>query len=248
MANVEGMLDIAGVHNPKAGPEKQNSQYYDFGHKMSDWIDSFQAEHKRPPTPVEEKAQAGDLLKQVTMPGKVFGTNQVQAFKLKPNEEATAQMPKEQIPEYQARFQQQYGRAPFPGELDQLYFTYLLHPGDKNALASIDAKIRENSKNPARYATTPTSTPQATPAVAKTPGQAEMPQAGETPAPAPLPPVQGDYGQVDLNHEVLHGGFITRASRLLQESIDKRKADIEANVKAQPKMEPSAVPTGPIAQ
>lgn len=188
MKKVQGQLQIAGVYNPKAGPEKQPSAYYDFQTKLSQWLDNYQAEKKHPPTPLEEKTQATELLRSVTVPGKIWDS-QVNAFKLKPGEETKAQMPKEQIPEFTNQFIKFYGRTPFPGELDQLYFTHLLHPGDAAALQAVSAKIMANSHDPSKYLgiNPPTSTPQATPAVAKTPAPAAPAPAAPTPEPVAEP-------------------------------------------------------------
>jgi soluble lytic murein transglycosylase len=142
---VQSNLITAGIYDPAKTPQKQGSAYAQFQGRFAEVLDQFQAENNKRPKDAEIKQIATDLLQKVTVPGSFFGNSQKPLFALKPDQEMRAKMPQTEVPQYTEDFKQVYGRDPFSGELDQLYFATKLHPGDKDMLRKIDAQIRQNS-------------------------------------------------------------------------------------------------------
>ena len=135
----------AGIYVPGKSVQKQSKSYQQFIGRFGEALDQFQAENNRRPKDAEVKEIATNLLQKVTVPGRIYGGSEIPLFALKPEQETRAVMPKDQVPQYTGDFKQAYGRDPFPGELDQLYFAMKLHPGDKDLLRRIDVQIRQNS-------------------------------------------------------------------------------------------------------
>lgn len=144
---VQPALTAAGIYNPVLSPQKQPKEYSEFVGRFGQALNDFEAQNKRGPKDPELQQMATTLLQKVTVPGRIYGSTTEPLFRLQQGDESRAQMPQEAAPAFEADFKKVYGRAPFPGELDQLYFALKLHPGDKGYLKQIDTQIRTDSLN-----------------------------------------------------------------------------------------------------
>jgi hypothetical protein len=135
----------AGIYDLSKSEQKQSKSYQAYVTKFAGALDQFQQDNNRPPKPPEVRQMATDLLQEMTIPRTILPDIHKTLVGLTPDQETRAMMPKEAIPRAQEDFKRFYGRDPFPGELDQLYFASKLHPADKQMLRGIDAQIRQNS-------------------------------------------------------------------------------------------------------
>ncbi|HYA40394.1 MAG TPA: hypothetical protein VEF34_03770 [Syntrophobacteraceae bacterium] len=145
LGSVQDLVEAYGIYDPFKPSNEQSGDYKQFVSRFAEGLNEFEEANKRSPRNIELREMANDLIRKVKVPGKYWGEEEVPVYQLTPGQQTRAKMPQEQVPGYTDDFKKAYGRDPFPGELDQLYFATRLHPGDKEVLRRIDALIRQNS-------------------------------------------------------------------------------------------------------
>lgn len=112
LSQVRPMLNAAGIVESRTDKDKASS-YNLFYSQFQDAVQTFEQQHKKPPSPQESQLIAAGLIRNVETPGRFFGTNTERYF------ERTITPAKQT--EIQTEFKRRYGRDPQPQEIQTIY-------------------------------------------------------------------------------------------------------------------------------